>query len=244
MNVREYRHTKDPTCPIVVTLLASTKLEVPRGYFKGRPDQAQGTDAEVVTEAAGRVCYDSWGKGRSSAEYHEHIRESGHKSVTFHASLTVLIEHISHGCSAQLNRHKVGCAVSQRSQRYVDESDTPWVWHPAIRRLAEDNEDVRNALGEHEANARMLYGILVDELSASSTLAPLDARKEARGAARGVLGMAVETEEVFTFSVEALREFLRQRDNPHADEEIRQLADILRAVGHAVFGSYVEVSHE
>ena len=52
-------------------------------------DQLQGTTFERLAELAGRVCYDSLGKGRSSKAYHQHIAEVGHGSVWEHANFTV-----------------------------------------------------------------------------------------------------------------------------------------------------------
>lgn len=52
-----------------------------------RPDQLQGSELDKLAEIAGRVCYDSVGKGRSSEEYHEHIREVRHHSVLRHGTL-------------------------------------------------------------------------------------------------------------------------------------------------------------
>lgn len=51
--------------------------------------QLCGTNAELVCELAGRVCYDSLGKGRNSEEYHKHIQEVGHGSVLEHVNFTV-----------------------------------------------------------------------------------------------------------------------------------------------------------
>lgn len=56
-----------------------------------RQDQMKGGPAERLTEMAGRVCYDSLGKGRSSGDYHRHIQEVGHFSVCEHFNMTVEI---------------------------------------------------------------------------------------------------------------------------------------------------------
>jgi len=53
-----------------------------------REDQMQGSPIDRVTELCGRICYDSLGKGRNSAEYHKHIRDSRHFSVLMHAPIT------------------------------------------------------------------------------------------------------------------------------------------------------------
>ena len=62
----------------------------------------------------------------------------------------------------------------------------------------------------------------------------ITARKQARGAARGLLGNALETELVWTVNVRALRHFLEMRASEHADAEIRLLANeiFLAALPH------------
>ncbi len=57
----------------------------------GVPDdgQATGTPLEVLAETAGRICYDSYGRGRTSNKYHQHIAEVGHLSVYEHCVFTV-----------------------------------------------------------------------------------------------------------------------------------------------------------
>lgn len=54
--------------------------------------QLQGSDKEKLCELAGRVCYDSLGRGRNSKEYWEHIRQVAHLSVIEHAYFTVKVK--------------------------------------------------------------------------------------------------------------------------------------------------------
>lgn len=67
------------------------RIEVPEELGKPREDQLQGTVREQLVELSGRVCYDSLGVGRTSAEYHKHIQEVGHLSVLEHAFATVQV---------------------------------------------------------------------------------------------------------------------------------------------------------
>jgi len=130
----------------IVRVIAHTKfLGVPaellptEGYNKVvEKAQDQGSDMARLIECAGRTCYDSMGQGRSSAEYHQHIREVGHGSVTEHASISFYLDNISRGLTHELVRHRAGCAISQRSTRYVDESGSPWILHPLLEKLLVD----------------------------------------------------------------------------------------------------------
>jgi len=67
--------------------------------------QANGTELEILAEIAGRVCYDSFGKGRNSNAYHKHILEVGHRSVYEHCTFVVEFDQWwSFGCEALMNR--------------------------------------------------------------------------------------------------------------------------------------------
>lgn len=118
--------------------------------------QDLGTDAERLIETAGRNCYDSFGVGRPSSEYHTHIQDVEHGSVCEHATLTFFISTVSRGLTHELVRHRVGVAISQRSTRYVDENESPYVHHPLVEAYVDDR-----CLGGYTPEAAHL---LMDEL--------------------------------------------------------------------------------
>ena len=66
-----------------------TRLTVPREMGEPSEDQLQGTPWDNLGELCGRVCYASLGRGRSSAAYHDHIKETGNLSVYEHATFTI-----------------------------------------------------------------------------------------------------------------------------------------------------------
>ena len=66
-------------------------IHLPSEMGVPRADQLQGMVREKLSELAGRVCYDSVGTGRSSADYHKHIKDVGHLSVYEHAHMTVQV---------------------------------------------------------------------------------------------------------------------------------------------------------
>lgn len=335
-------------------------------------DQLGGTAREVLCELAGRVCYDSLGKGRNSAEYHKHIAEVGHLSVWEHAVYTVaftvgraelarvalalanrpgvsftvadgptrlsatlrvtvnlraVVEwpkwpqtrladepfpewvwigiqangHLlapaivplpkaqagsinlqpgvsvceteddgtqwwhavalatpvtdderwvtllltgSRGMSHELVRHGDFTAISQRSTRYVDESESPYVRHPLIEHfMSETGGDLRGCSEEQRRRFspwsfdglqsrtadqdRETYRGIVQVLELWLVGRGIDkssARKQARGAARGYLGNALYTEIVFSASIAQWKRILRQRASAFADAEIREVA--------------------
>lgn len=220
---------------IVVKLLSRPEFLHNRLDLGAREDQLLGTDAEQLIELAGRTCYDSLGKGRSSADYHKHIVDVGHGSVLEHAQFSFGISGASRACINELIRHRVGVAISQRSTRYVDESEAKWVTHPALRDFFGAVEvpmafklrvkaDIQAAI----VTARKAYNTVVEELESHLTnnnaVDKATARKQARGAARLYLGNGIETELVWSANVRTLLHVFALRGHPSADGEIRELA--------------------
>src|ERR1041384_8846444 len=94
----------------------------------------ESTDGERLAEFAGRICYMSQHNplGRSTREYLDNIKKQGHGSVLEHANYSLLLEGVSRSLTHELVRHRAGTAMSQLSQRYVDESEAHFVVPPAI----------------------------------------------------------------------------------------------------------------
>ena len=117
--------------------------------------------AEKLCEAAGRVCYMSFGKGRkSNAQYLANILESAHGSVLEHAVWNFVITGVSRSFTHELVRHRAGFGYSQLSQRYVDETTADFVEPDCI---AEDPELHRVWLEaiqqSHAAYCRLVKGL-------------------------------------------------------------------------------------
>lgn len=202
--------------------------------------QDYGTSIERVIECAGRTCYDSYGKGRDSSDYHDHILEVGHGSVLEHASISFFISGVSRGLTHELVRHRAGTAISQRSTRYVDESESEYAWHPFVEELGPTGLD---SLVEADRIAYQTFAAGVEKLLIKRGVDKLTARKQARGAARGVLGNALSTELIWTANIRAIRNFIEQRATDAADAEIRLLANeiylLSSLLAPAYFNDYV-----
>ena len=191
-----------------------------------RSDQLVGPDAMKLIETAARTCYDSFGKGRGSVEHAQHILDVGHGSVLEHANYNFFITGVSRGWSHELVRHRVGVAISQRSTRYVDEDGSPWILHPLLDQYLDESDDDSLATEWDQSIevARGVYKKTVERLEAfciAKGIDKLTARKQARGAARGVLGNALETEMVWSANVRTLRHVVTMRAAGPADAEIR-----------------------
>lgn len=136
----------------------------------------------------------------------------------------------SRGLSHELVRHGDFTAISQRSTRFVDESESDWVEHPLTTQYMVEHKygDPPGRYFEQDAvrEAKSAYGQTVATLEPWLIARGLDktsARKQARGAARGYLGNALYTELIFSASVAQWKRMLRQRASVFADAEIREL---------------------
>lgn len=203
------------------------------------------TDTEVggeqLVEAAGRVCYMSFGLGRkTNAEYIGHLVHVGHGSVLEHAVWNFIITGVSRSFTHELIRHRAGYGYSQLSQRYVDESTADFVEPDAIAEDAElHNLWLDTVQVAHEAYKKLVEGL--NAKYADMTDKTLR-RKLARQAARSVLPNATETKIFVTGNARALRHFIEMRANEHAEVEIRKVAvevlKIMQVEAPNIFGDY------
>jgi len=204
---------------------------------------------EQLAEAAGRLCYLSFGKGRkTNAEYLSNILDQKHGSVLEHAVWNFIIAGVSRSFTHELVRHRAGFAYSQLSQRYVDESETAFVMPPAIQASSEHTQKAWTAA---------MKGHLADYSSAITALMrdnPNLVRKQAREAARSVLPNATETMIFVTANARSLRHFIELRGSAGADAEMQRVALKILYIMHQeapnLFGDYtieeedgVQVSH-
>ncbi|HVP37584.1 MAG TPA: FAD-dependent thymidylate synthase [Candidatus Saccharimonadales bacterium] len=214
--------------------------------FLDRHGLAWATDTEVGAEAlaevGGRLCYMSFGKGRKgNREFLEHLVEVGHGSVLEHAVWNFLVAGVSRSLTHELVRHRAGFGYSQLSQRYVNESEVPFIEPDCIAADPALDAVWRGAV---EA-AREAYDTLVAGLERRFTEVEDRTlrRKMARQAARSVLPNATETRILVTANARALRHFIEMRGSREADEEIRKLAlkllEILQSESPHLFGDFV-----
>jgi len=158
----------------------------------------------------------------------------------------------SRGWSHEQVRHRFRTGVSQRSTRFVDEGESPWVDHPLIQEFwaatdpVPDDPDNRlraatKALTDDTKRvAREAYTKVSETLQKWLLSRGVDkqtARKQSRGAARGYLGNALATEMIFSASVGQWKRMLRLRCSDPADAEIRAVfVDVLRELKGSRYG--------
>ncbi|HTM58655.1 MAG TPA: FAD-dependent thymidylate synthase [Candidatus Udaeobacter sp.] len=212
--------------------------------FLGEHGVTWQTDTEVggeaLAEMAGRVCYMSYGKGRrTNREFLGHIVDVGHGSVLEHAVWSFLITGVSRSFTHELIRHR-HFSYSQLSQRYVDESESPFIEPDPIA-----DDPALHAIFCAAVNAaRGAYDELVAGLERKFSDVPDRTlrRKLARQAARSVLPNATETKIFVTGNARALRHFIELRGSEHADVEIRkaavQMLKLMQAESPGMFSDY------
>ncbi|MEU9259017.1 FAD-dependent thymidylate synthase [Streptomyces sp. NPDC048212] len=176
------------------------------------------TEADVLAEAAGRLCYKSFNrpnpKTARNEDYLKNIIDQGHFSVLEHSSVSFLVRGVSRSLLAELTRHR-HLSFSVVSQRYVDYSETDPVIPPAI----ENEEYPKVLVYEAYDSALRTYEVLVENLMDRGLK-----RKQAREAARAVLPNAAPVDMVVTGNLRALRDMLQKRHHVAADAEIQVFA--------------------
>ena len=90
-------------------------------------------DSNAIIEVSARLCYMSFGRGRRDiADFIHNLLSSKDGSVFEHVNYGFVFTGVSRSLTHELVRHRAGFAYSQRSQRYVDETEGAFVLPPAL----------------------------------------------------------------------------------------------------------------
>jgi len=193
---------------IEVKLLAITGLSQPLSSSSSSPDSSP---CEELIEYAGRLCWDTTNKlGRNPQRIQEWI-DVGHESVIEHASATFYIR-ASRAFTHELVRHRLA-SYSQRSQRYVKESEPKYIEPPELKSIKSSETTSIFKKAMHEA------------WDAYNELLKLGVKPEI---ARYVLPNACETQIVMTMNFRELRHFIKLRTSERALPEMRAVAGEIR----------------
>lgn len=198
------------------------------------------TDAELLVEFAGRMCYRSWAPyvagsrlnpnvtrvREDSHAYLVNILRSAHGSVLEHANFTFILEDVSRVATHELIRHRAGAAVSQESLRYVRLADIPFE-HPEFVRqdptllahasaLLQEMEDFQELMAEHTG--------------AFEEGQDFHTKKVVTSGMRRYAPDGVATSLVWTVNIRALRHVIAMRTDPGAEDEIRRIFDQVASI--------------
>ncbi len=200
-------------------------------FSKYLKDPVSLTPAERLCKLAGQTCYMSFSPGRTwnkeAQKYFDNIITSGHGSVLEHPTFSFLIWGISRSITHELVRHRVGCAYSQVSQRYVSGKVLRFVERPEyqkdkkLHQLFEARID--RAYREYKEMSDYLYSAQEKGYKILSGEMKTDLRKKVQQVARSLLPNETEAPIIFTANTRALRHIINMRASGHAEVEIRRL---------------------
>lgn len=152
------------------------------------------------------------------------LMEIGHESPIEHVTFTFGIEGISRACSHQLVRHRIA-SYSQKSQRYVNETQFEYVTPPSIKK----RHELRDMFDEKMRDIQKAYTemkiLLKNALIEEDGMDPKVAEKAANEDTRFLLPNACCTSIIVTMNIRSLFNFFKHRCCNRAQWEIRAVAN-------------------
>lgn len=230
--------------------------------FEIPPEEAVSDPALLVALAA-KQCYLAFQPGlnpnitkvrQDMVAYLDNILRQGHGAVLEHAVFTFGINGCSRVFTGEMNRHRAGVGISERSMRYIRYTNIRF-WMPECFRNAEG--DTPDLIQKKRASRELLTAqfesqegmmeiftqIWKQELAPASTF---HAKKTLTSAFRRGIGMGVATGGVWSLNLRALRHVIALRTDPSAEEEIvhvcRKIGKIMLAQVPELFGDFKEVN--
>ena len=173
-------------------------------------------DAERLIEKAGRLCWDTQDKTGTVPDRIQAWLEIGHESMIEHACATFYIR-ASRVLTHELVRHRLA-SYSQRSQRYVKESEPRYIEPPEIK---ERDQSVHQQFEELMNTCWEAYR----KLLAAGIRAEI---------ARYVLPNACETQIICTWNFREIRHIIKLRTSRRALPEMRAVAGEIRRIAKEI----------
>lgn len=157
---------------------------------------------------------------------HNHWTPFAHPQITLRIKAPIFVR-------TQLFKHKVGFTENEVSRRYVD--DEPQFFFPVFRQRP-DNGMKQGSRDEFPANLEHCEAILLSAHNiALKAYKMLLAENVAPEQARMVLPQSMYTEWYLTGSLAAFARMCKQRLDPHAQAETRELATKISAIIEPLF---------
>lgn len=226
------------------------------------PSEETVSDPGLLVALAAKQCYMAFQPGlnpnvnkvrKDMLEYLDNVLKQRHGSVLEHAVFTFGINGCSRVFTGEMNRHRAGVGISERSMRYVRYTDIKF-WMPECFRETENDtpeiaEKKRKSrvvlLNEFAGQEHMMANfadIWKEELAPTSTF---HAKKVLTSAFRRGIGMGIATGGVWTLNMRALRHVIALRTDAGAEEEIvhvfKKVGKIMIAQVPEIFGDFKEV---
>jgi thymidylate synthase (FAD) len=168
-------------------------------------------DAEKLIEMAGRLCWDTQDKTGTAPDRIQKWVDVGHESMVEHACATFYIR-ASRVLTHELVRHRLA-SYSQRSQRYVKETEPKYVEPPEIK----NDKPAHKQFGEVMTSCWQAYGDLLTKGIKAEI-------------ARYVLPNACETQIICTWNFREIRHIIKLRTSKRALPEFRAVAEEIRRI--------------
>ena len=168
-------------------------------------------EAERLIEMAGRLCWGTEDKVGTVPDRIQKWIEVGHESMIEHACATFYIR-ASRVLTHELVRHRIA-SYSQRSQRYVRETEPRYIEPPPIR----ENEFAHKRFEEVMNSCWQAYRDLL-----SCGMKP--------EIARYVLPNACESQIICTWNFREIRHIIKLRTSQRALPEFRAVAEEIRRI--------------
>lgn len=230
--------------------------------FEIPPEEAVSDPALLVALAA-KQCYMAFQPGlnpnvnkvrKDMVEYLENVLSQKHGSVLEHAVLTFGINGCSRVFTGELNRHRAGVGISERSMRYIRYTNIKF-WMPecfrdeltdtiSMQTKKAASRELLTAQFDNQENMMTSFAnIWKEELAPDSTF---HAKKVLTSAFRRGIGMGVATGGVWSLNLRALRHVIALRTDAGAEEEIvhvfKKVGKIMIAQVPELFGDFKEVN--
>lgn len=185
------------------------------------------SDAEALSEVAGKLCYKSFSLDlnenltrvgtRNNMDYlQEGIIATKHGSVLEHTTVNFVFLDVSRVLTHELVRHGEGTAFSQESGRYVRASQVPMYIPPIVAENPALLAEFVKVVQETEASYLRLVG-----MSGLNESTDFGWKKKMTSALRRILPEGRANAIMFTANHRALRHIIEMRTSTHAEEEIR-----------------------
>lgn len=196
------------------------------------------SDAELLCEFMGRMCYTAFGKkqGRKdTAEYLQNVMNGGHGSVLEHATFSFLVTGCSRGFTHQQVRHRPGWAYSQESSHFIRYSQDATICLPGLEgtSLMIASQQCYGALVAYDNICTELEGDIKAKGARKKTIV---------STARGVLPTALESKLGMTGNLRAIRFLLELRgaeDNVLEQRLVmEQICNIVQRAAPGVFDDF------
>jgi thymidylate synthase (FAD) len=220
-------------------------------------------DSALLVALAAKQCYMAFQPGLNPnvnkvrtdmIEYLDNVLKQKHGSVIEHATFTFAINGCSRVFTGEMNRHRAGVAISERSMRYIRYTAKDiGFWMPECFREEEvDSTEIKNKKKESRDLLTDMFtsqgdamekfaNIWKEELEPSSTF---HLKKVLTSAFRRCVGMGIATGGVWTLNLRALRHTIALRTDPSAEEEIvhifKKIGAIMLKELPEIFGDFKE----